>query len=112
MRATRAARLKVFEMFKITRNELQNYEEEYLRSAVEVGTVLRRLVMRGNRIVILKFHFNSAGMSHPYFTTLLPFPAHAFAGIFQNDTVRGQFIANAIGFGEITSLFRGYTLRY
>jgi hypothetical protein len=56
MRVTVAALLKIFVISKIARNELQNYEEERLRGAVQVGAVLRGLVVRGNRIAIFKFH--------------------------------------------------------
>src|ERR1700733_9392174 len=43
---------------------------------------------------------------------LLAFPAHAVARVFQNDTVRGQLVADAIGFREIFILFCGHALRY
>ncbi len=82
-----------------------------LRSAVQVGTVLRWLVVRGNRIMIFKFHGNCESVWNNYLTPLLTFPAHAFAGIFQNDTVPRQLVADAIGFCEIAILFCGDTLR-
>jgi hypothetical protein len=37
--------------------EFEDYAEERLRGAVQVGPVLRRLVVGGDRIVAFKFHF-------------------------------------------------------
>ena len=73
-----------------------DYNAESLRGAVQVGAVLRRLVVRGERVTIFKFHFNDELIPAFHTTPLLPFPAYAVACIFQNDTVRRQLIANAI----------------
>jgi len=75
---------------------MQNYEEERLRSAVQVGAVLRWLVVRGNRIVNFKTHDLRECISTGYLTPLLPFPTHAFARIFQNDTESCQFVSDVI----------------
>lgn len=58
MRATRTARLKIFVMFRISWNRKKDYEKDCLRSTVKIGTILRRLVVRGDRIVIFEFHGN------------------------------------------------------
>src|SRR5579864_9757284 len=44
-------------------------------------------MVRGNRVMIFKCHTNRETSTNTYLTPVLPFPAYAFARIFQNDTV-------------------------
>jgi hypothetical protein len=52
MRAMQATRLKISLMCE----SVQNYEEESLRRPIQVGAILRRLAVRGNRILRFTLH--------------------------------------------------------